>query len=244
MIMKKNNMEAIILAGGFGRRLQSVIKDVPKPMADVGGRPFLSYVLDYLSSQGVLRAVLSVGYKYEVIQRYFGSRYGRLSIEYVIDPEPLGTGGAIREALRSINEENAVVVNGDTFFVVDIRTMIKFHRQKKANITIALKPMCHFERYGAVIVDHDNRITGFTEKSLQAGGYINGGIYIVNKHSMDALQKYGKSFSFESDFLQKNINSIAAYAFVCNDYFIDIGISSDYKKAQDELPYIARERTK
>lgn len=235
-------MEAIILAGGFGTRLQSVIKDVPKPMADVGGRPFLSYVMDYLAGQGVLRVVLSVGYKHEVIQRYFGSRHGRLSIEYVIDPEPLGTGGAIREALQFTHDEDIVVINGDTFFVVDIQNIMASHRQNKADITLALKPMHNFDRYGAVILGRDNRIIGFSEKSFQESGYVNGGIYVVNKHSMDALRKFGKSFSFESDFLQKDIDGIAAYAFLCDDYFIDIGIATDYKKAQEELPKIARER--
>ncbi|MCZ7621370.1 MAG: sugar phosphate nucleotidyltransferase, partial [Candidatus Kuenenia sp.] len=99
-------MEAIILAGGYGTRLQSVIKDIPKPMADINGRPFLSYLMDYLLCQNIRKILLSVGYKHEIIKNYFGLRYKNLDIEYVIEDKPLGTGGAIKEALKWVEGDD------------------------------------------------------------------------------------------------------------------------------------------
>jgi len=235
-------MEAIILAGGLGTRLRDVIKDIPKPMADISGRPFLSYVLDYASSQGVEKVLLSVGYKHEVIQAYFGTKHRGMGLEYVIEEEQLGTGGAIREALKQAQSEQVIVLNGDTFFAVDYQRLMQFHLGKNADLSMALKPMNGVDRYGTVIIGPDNRITGFREKKFQKSGMINGGVYVVNKARMDALAGLGKTFSFESDFLQKQTGRLAAYALVCEDYFIDIGIRLDYKKAQAELPRIVLER--
>lgn len=227
-------MEAIILAGGFGKRLKHVVGDVPKPMADIDGRPFLSYVMDYLSSQGVKKILLSVGYKYEVIKDYFGTKYMGMDIGYVIEEEPLGTGGAILKALKHASEDNVIALNGDTLFIVDLKRMFEFHLSKSAILTIALKPMSNFSRYGSVIVQ-DDRVRGFEEKSFKGYGYINCGIYAVNKGIMGFLGKYGESFSFEVDFLQKDSEDIRPYAFVSNGYFIDIGIPEDYERAKEEL---------
>ena len=227
-------MEAIILSGGIGKRLQGIVKDVPKPMADIRGRPFLSYLFDYLSVQGVNKVLLSVGYKYEVIKSYFGLKYGNMNIEYIIENEPLGTGGALRESLKKASGNNVIVLNGDTFFNIDLKKMVDFHFTHNSIITIAVKPMYNFDRYGTVRLEKD-RIVGFEEKSFRDFGYINGGVYVVSKKISEHLKGYNNSFSFEVDFLQRNMNKLKISAFICDDYFIDIGVPEDYERAQREL---------
>ena len=114
-------MEAIILAGGKGTRLQSVVSDVPKPMADVNGRPFLSYLLHFLSTKGVRKVVLSVGYKHEVISNYYSNCFENMSICYAIENEPLGTGGALVESLKQVTDSNVLLLNGDSFFDINLK---------------------------------------------------------------------------------------------------------------------------
>ena len=233
-------MEAIILAGGRGTRLQSVIKDVPKPMADVGGRPFLAYIMDYLIGQNVNKALLSVGYKHEIISDYFGTQYKNLAIEYVIEDAPLGTGGAIREAIKKANGSDIAVLNGDSFFNVDLGRMFSFHCAHDSILTLAVKPMHNFSRYGTVVVEGD-RVAGFEEKSPKGFGYINGGVYVIKTAVLECLRNNNNVFSFEIDFLQKSINNIAISAFISDGYFIDIGIPEDYEKAQQELKSVSGE---
>ena len=232
-------MQAIILAGGAGTRLKSLIKDVPKPMADISGRPFLCYLLDYLSVQNINKILLSVRYKHEVITDYFGIRYKDMDIEYVIDDKPLGTGGAIKKALGLTSGDEAVILNGDTFFNLDLGKMLGFHRAENSILTIAVKPMYNFERYGSVVIK-DKRAIGFEEKSFKHFGYINGGIYIVNKALSKFFDHDKDVFSFEIDLLYKKIKDINPCAFISDDYFIDIGIPDDYKKAQRELDHILK----
>jgi D-glycero-alpha-D-manno-heptose 1-phosphate guanylyltransferase len=228
-------MEAIILAGGFGRRLQSVVRDVPKPMADINGRPFLSYLMDLLAENGIEKVLLSVGYRHDIIVDYFGARYKTIEIEYVIEDRPLGTGGAIRESLNKARCEDVLVINGDTLFYIDIRKFFDFHIQRKSLFTIALKPMNDFERYGTVVVE-DDRVTGFEEKSFRTFGYINGGIYGINKTILEYFNRFDQNFSIETDFLQKCLREVNVFASIHNGYFIDIGIPEDYQRAQKDLP--------
>lgn len=230
-------MEAIILAGGLGTRLRSVVKDLPKPMADICGRPFLSYLMDHLSAAGVDRALLSVGYRHEAVMGYFGHRYKDMPVEYVIEEKPLGTGGAIREALKSAGEGDFLVLNGDTFFNLSIEGLFRAHLEKRPALTLSLKPMRDFDRYGSVVVE-DGMVKGFMEKAFVSSGYINAGVYAVNSSISRYLQNYGESFSFEADFLQKKADGLKVAAFASDAYFIDIGIPEDYAKAQRELKTI------
>lgn len=230
-------MEAIILAGGLGKRLQGIVNDVPKPMADICGRPFLSYLIDNLLGQGISKILLSVGYKYETIKKYFGLEYKDLDIEYAIENEPLGTGGAIMKAIELVNGESSIILNGDTFFDVDLKKIAEFHSKQDSNVTIAVKSMHSFDRYGSVAI-RGTRITGFEEKSFKKFGYINGGIYVVNKNILKFLKKNRSPFSFEVDFLFKNAAKIPFFAFISDGYFIDIGVPDDYMRAQKELNQI------
>lgn len=229
-------MEAIILAGGLGTRLKDVVKDVPKPMAGVDGRPFLSYLLEYLASSGTKRVILSVGYKSEKIRDHFHGRFRGMEIEYVIEEAPLGTGGAIREGLTAVNGEDFLVLNGDTFFKLELKELMHFHLERNSILTMSLKLIRNFERYGSVSVK-DGVVTGFEEKCFKNSGYINGGVYVLNKKIAGYLAGFERRFSFEMDFLGKGPHPFKVHGFISDGYFIDIGIPEDYVRAQDELKF-------
>lgn len=222
-------MEAIVLAGGFGSRLQSVVKELPKPMAPVNGRPFLTYVLDNLLRHSVLRFILSVGYKCEVIQDYFGDVYRLVPIVYSVEKAPLGTGGGIKQSLEMALSSPVLVVNGDTLFNIDIDFLLAAHRDRKADVTIAAKEMDDLERYGSVAFNPSGRLISFVEKGKLKKGHINGGIYVMGKGIFECFS-LAPSFSFETDFLKAHLKEINIHVVPCAGYFIDIGIPSDYKK--------------
>jgi D-glycero-alpha-D-manno-heptose 1-phosphate guanylyltransferase len=219
-------MEVIILAGGFGTRLQSMVKDVPKPMADINGKPFLIYILEYLLKNGIRTVILSIGYKKEIIENYFGNSYKTIKILYSKEDEVLGTGGAIKKALSLCKEKNILVLNGDTFFELNLQALIEYHQKREADVTLSLKKMYDFDRYGKVIIDK-NRVLSFKEKGFFSSGFINGGVYIIKR---DIFVNYGKKFSFE-EFLEKNLSILNICAYIDKGYFIDIGIPQDYQKA-------------
>lgn len=223
-------MEAIILAGGFGKRLSHIVSDLPKPMAPINGRPFLEYLFDYLQGNDISHVVLAVGYKAEMIKKHFGNKYKKIVISYSTEEIALGTGGAIKKALGDCRENDVFVINGDTYFDVDLVKMMDFHINARSNISIAIKSMNNFERFGSVVVE-DNIIKKFEEKKPKVEGKVNGGIYIINRKIMCKMQK--SVFSFENDILESGLYNL--YAFESEGYFIDIGIPEDYIKAQTEF---------
>ena len=218
-------MQAIILAGGFGTRLQSVVSDVPKPMAPINGKPFLEYMLEELNNQNFNKVVLAIGYKKEKIIDYFGSKYKNIELVYSTEDEPLGTGGCVKQAMNYIDDEFVFILNGDTMFKVDFGKMSKLN-----SLSIACKKMFDFDRYGEVNI-RNGVITKFEEKKYVKEGYINGGIYYLPKNIFD-LYDLPKKFSMEKDFFEKYINKLNIKAFLSEDYFIDIGIPEDFQKAQ------------
>lgn len=228
--------EAIVLAGGLGTRLQDVLPDIPKCMAPVKGKPFLSYILDYLIRQDISKVILSVGYRKEFIIRYFGNNYNSLLIDYAIEDVPLGTGGAAKLAFDYCNQDQAFVMNGDTCFLPDLFEMEKLHIQSKADITIAVKNMPETSRYGLVLTDRDDRIVDFREKDSSSGsGLINGGLYLVKKLILDVVQE--KKFSLENDVFNVSCSGLWIQAFRTDAYFLDIGIPGDYAKAQTMINF-------
>jgi len=226
--------EAIILAGGFGSRLTS-ITDIPKPMAPINNVPFLSYILTYLSFYNFAKVHLAVGYKHEKIIKHFGNKFKDITLNYIIEDKPLGTGGAIKKALSSVKSENVFVLNGDTFFELDFEAFEVFHKKNNADVTLALKPMSDFDRYGTVNYDNNFRIINFSEKKYCNQGVINGGIYLLKTTIFDKI-KFSYNFSIEHDFFEKYYKKKKLLGFICEGYFIDIGIPTDYTKAQLELP--------
>ncbi|EAK9939709.1 D-glycero-D-manno-heptose 1-phosphate guanosyltransferase [Campylobacter lari] len=214
-------MQAIVLAGGLGTRLKSVVQDLPKPMAPINGKPFLTFVLEYLKKQGITEVILSVSFKYELIQEYFEDEFDGIKIRYNIENELLGTGGAIKDALKLIQNQ-AYVLNGDTIFDIDLKKLVL----NDSKICIALKQMQNFDRYGTVNVDDQGIVTSFEEKIFKKQGLINGGIYLLKKDIFDEFN-LEKKFSFE-EFLQKNHKVLKIQTQIFDGYFIDIGIPQDY----------------
>ena len=234
-------MEVIILAGGLGTRLRSEVKDVPKCMAPVAGKPFLWYLLKDLTSYAeVNRVILSVGYLREVIFEWIDNVKNEFSFEFVyaIEEQPLGTGGGIKLALSKSLTNDVVVRNGDTFFAVNLRELMEAHRLYPSAVTLALKPMQDFERYGRVIIDEvDNRIVEFKEKEYCKEGLINGGVYVINKLE-PIFEGLPEKFSFETAVLEPQCKVGKLFGVVQEGYFIDIGIPEDYKRADNELFYM------
>lgn len=227
-------MEVIILAGGKGTRLKSVIDNVPKPMAPINGLPFLAYQLEWLSCYRVSKIVLSVGYMANVIKDFFKESFNGITIEYAEELQPLGTGGAIRNALQLTDSDHVMVVNGDTWFPIDINVFSDFHQSQGGSLSIALKKMYHFDRYGSVELNHST-ISGFIEKQPQDVGIINGGIYLINSALLN-IDIPRESFSFETDVMEPLAATGTLKGKVFEEDFIDIGIPSDYLLAERSLP--------
>src|SRR3982751_4600276 len=194
--------EAIILAGGLGTRLREAVPDLPKCMAPVAGRPFLSYVIDHLLMQGVQRFIFSLGYKSETIEGYLEDFYPTLDYTAVIEKEPLGTGGAIMLAIQKATTNQVVVANGDTLFRIKLDEIALVHHSNNSSCSLALKPMQNFDRYGVVETSETGKIVSFKEKKFYAEGLINGGVYLLNKTKFLA-HSFPEKFSFEKDYLEK-----------------------------------------
>ena len=234
-------MDAVVLVGGLGTRLRSLVTDVPKPMAPVGEVPFLDILLErLLQYREIERVVLAVGYKREVVQAYFGNEKCGRPVVYAVEAEPLGTGGGILNAIVKTQSDEILVLNGDTLFEVDVAAMLEHHRQRRADLTMALKPMRDFERYGTVERE-GSRVAGFHEKQYKEAGNINGGVYLLARDLFDKLpvEALPKQFSFETDVLERYCDRLEIHGFVSEGYFIDIGIPSDYLRAQEDLLSLA-----
>ena len=229
--------EAIILAGGLGTRLRSVVSDLPKCMAPVAGKPFLYYLVEQLKKQGIEKFIFATGYKHEAIEDWVKDNLPAVSYQLSVEEEPLGTGGAIKLACKKATEENVLVVNGDTLFTVSIEELALAHHTRQANCTVALKPMKNFDRYGVVELDEQHSIHSFKEKQFYESGLINGGIYVLNVTTF-LQESLPVKFSFEKEYLEFLFDQRNFIGVVQHQYFIDIGIPQDYEKAQSELPQI------
>jgi D-glycero-alpha-D-manno-heptose 1-phosphate guanylyltransferase len=224
-------MEMIILSGGFGKRLSSVVSDVPKVMADVNGKPFLEYVLDNISKSGIIdNVIMATGYKKEYIKKYFGNSYNGINLIYSEENKPLGTGGAIKKALDYINSEYVFIINGDVYQNINYKEMLNSHIKNNGDISLALKLMKNFDRFGSVLID-ENNIVSFIEKKKIIEGYMSVGCYIFNRKVINLLPKE-EIFSIENDFFTNNIKNINFTYYLYDGDFVDIGIPKDYEKVK------------
>lgn len=223
--------EAIILAGGFGTRLQSVVSDKPKAMAAINNRPFLEIMLAWLEKKGIERVILALGYKADAIVNHFGEGFRSLKIEYSIEGYPLGTGGALKKAFKLAKGASVFALNGDTLFDVDFEEMAGFHEKKQSSLTIALKKSADCARSGSVALDSQNRITRFDEKKFKKSALISGGVYIIKTSIFEGFEP-GEKFSFECDFIERFCREKSFYGLAFDGFFIDIGIPEEYSKAQ------------
>ena len=223
-------MEAIILAGGLGTRLQSVIKEIPKPMAPIGETPFLEIILNYLNKQGFKKIIISTFYKSEIISNYFGERYLDMEIIYTREKDALGTGGAVKFAKNflSKNIDHFYIFNGDTFLDIDINSIEKNgHKIKTPNCRSEVESC---ERYGSLLIKN-NKVINFNEKKSAKSGVINAGCYLFPKDFLDDWEN-SKSFSLENEFFTYKLREENFLFYLHKGLFIDIGIPWDYERAK------------
>lgn len=229
-------MDALILAGGLGTRLSSVVRDRAKPVAEVAGRPFLAHVLAQLERCAAIeRVTLCVGHRAESVERALGERFGRLPLRYSREDEPLGTGGAIRHALGAHPARNAsLAMNGDSFLGIRLERLVAYHRAARSWLTLALARVADGSRFGAVELEGD-RVVGFREKGVAGPAWINAGVYVISGEAKRALRGAPRKFSFERDALtpwcaEGRVRGIRSRA-----RFLDIGTPEDYSRAASML---------
>jgi D-glycero-alpha-D-manno-heptose 1-phosphate guanylyltransferase len=228
---------AVILAGGLGTRLRSVVPDLPKPMATIRRRPFLEHLMDYWIGQGICRFILSVGYRRNVIMEHFGQSYCDVALEYAIEESPLGTGGGLLLAAERLTEP-FVTLNGDSFFEVNLETLFSFHRSNNSLWTFALFRASEAGRYTGMDVAADGRILSLKSATGVHGRLANGGVYVIDPAALSATDfKCRTRVSLEDEMLP----ALAAmkcplYGLECRGIFIDIGVPEDYVRAADLLP--------
>jgi D-glycero-alpha-D-manno-heptose 1-phosphate guanylyltransferase len=229
MTMPPLPFTALILVGGLGTRLREVVSDIPKPMAMVGDVPFLQILIDSLSSKGVRNFVLLTGYKGNVIEDYFSNRYrDEFDIRVSAEEEPLGTGGAVKNAEQFCTEPS-LLVNGDTFFDADLELLFQFHQEKRSSVTLSLFTVDDVSRYGSVIVDKTGLITGFYEKNdgPRGVGVINAGLTLLSREFVRNLP-VGRSFSMERDIYPSFAQSEKMFGLAQDRPFFDIGTPESY----------------
>ncbi len=225
-------MEAIVLAGGFGTRLKQVVPDLPKPMALIAGRPFLEILLATLAHKGITRVVLSLGFMSEKIIAHFGNSYLGVELVHEVEPQPLGTGGAIRAALTRCVSDHVFVFNGDTFLDIEVDTLERLWQADHCPV-IVVRKVEDTARFGRVEMQ-DGRVTAFHEKGMTGPGLINAGCYVLPKSALDNFP-LGQPFSIEAEYFIKQIQHTRFDGFITHGRFIDIGVPADYALAQKEL---------
>lgn len=229
---------AVILAGGLGTRLRSVVSEVPKPMAPIQDRPFLEWLMDYWIGQGISRFILSVGYLGHSISEHFGNTYRTAEVDYAIEHERLGTGGGLLLATSKLRDEEAfLVLNGDTFFAVQLAALDSFARQENSDWTLSLFRTAEANRYMGLELDDERRIRSLASQRGVPGCLANGGVYWVRRSSLARLPfAQGTALSLEDELLPELLDCRATLkGFAADGAFIDIGIPEDYHRASSVL---------
>ncbi len=228
-------MQAVLLTGGLGTRLRSVINDRPKPLAPVAGRPFLEYVVRELAASGIRELVFAVGYRGEMIQEAFGdgSRLG-VRISYAFEETLLGTGGAVRNAAPFLTDPYFFVLNGDTFYRMDYGALSRLRGERDLDLALVLRRVEDISRYGEAVLE-DGRLARFNEKTGERRpGTINGGVYLMSRALLDEIPP-GK-VSLEQDLIPAWMREGRRLGGMVSDgYFIDIGVPEDYFRFQEDV---------
>jgi D-glycero-alpha-D-manno-heptose 1-phosphate guanylyltransferase len=224
-------MKYIVLCGGFGTRLGELTKNVPKPLLNIAGRPFLTYILDGIILYNPSEIILAVGYKWEKIYDFIGCSWKGVKVSYSIENTPLGTGGAIKSAMLNGNISEAVVVNGDTYNDINYIDFTNRAKIIDCDILIALSEIANSSRFGVVTFDGDDRITSFSEKKESASKWINSGCYFIKYSILDKIVY--TNFSFEDEILAKSVLKTKTYAYRNIGFFIDIGLPEDFVRAEN-----------
>ena len=234
-MFEDNISEAIILVGGKGTRLKSILKDRPKPMAIVAGKPFVEWIVLLLQRQGIQRIVMCTGHLSEVVEAYFADKHNfGVEIAFSKDPFPLGTGGAIRHSLKKTVSEHLLVLNGDSYRDFDCSKLFTMHREKNAKASLCLTRVEDCRRFGSVRIDENNMIVEFVEKNQKsARGLVNSGIYLFERKIIERFPK-DKKCSLENELFPKLIGK-GLYGFVFSGDFIDIGTPESFVNSEDFL---------
>lgn len=224
------NIDVVILCGGKGQRLRGVIDDRPKVMAEINGRPFLDFIIEYVLSFGLKRFILCSGYQAEYIDAYYSNR--KLPFELILSREntPLGTGGALKNAQKLIKSTNLIVLNGDSFCRVNLKKFYEFHIERHSFLSIVAAQTENSEDFGSLSIDNSARITAFQEKTQELNAFVNAGLYIFKKEVL-SLIPLGRAISLEYDFFPKFISK-GIYGFVTEEPLIDIGTPQRYERAK------------
>ena len=233
--MSESGVTALVLCGGLGTRLRPVVSDVPKALAPVSGTPFIAYLLRYLERQGVRDIVLCSGYGADQLQAFCGdgSQWG-VTIRYSEEKEPLGTGGALKNAEDLVASDPVLVLNGDSFVSADLRALQSYHSAKSSSITMVVTEVADQARFGGVrIRDEDGAVEGFMEKGNTGAGWINAGVYLMRMSIISSMPA-AKEVSLEREILPRFAGN-GMYAMKTTGTFIDIGTPSSYAEAERVL---------
>ncbi|PLW77249.1 sugar phosphate nucleotidyltransferase [Cohaesibacter celericrescens] len=227
---------AIILAGGLGTRLRQVVSDVPKPMAPINGKPFLAHQMMHWKRAGIDGFVLSIGYLGEMVIDYFGDSYLGLPISYAVENTPLGTGGGLLLAIEKLDsDEPFLLLNGDTYFDVDLGQLLELHSQSDAGVTFALFRANEPDRFGGVRMTAEGRITEFRSGKAEVGQLANGGVYLIDPLVIkQVFHAAGNNISFEEDILPELFKAeIPFFGLQSHGKFVDIGVPRDFACASN-----------
>lgn len=233
--LDKLHIDAVILCGGLGTRLRKEVRDRQKCMAEVVNRPFLDFIIEYLQRCGVERVILCVGYMAEMVKKYYQERVKGCEILFSEEKEPLGTGGAVRNAKFLIQTDPFLVMNGDSFCPVNLHDFINSHIKKQALASVVAAKADKSSDYGSIIMRRTNRIIDFAEKVKieKKTNFINAGIYLFNKDIFTFMPNRHK-FSLEYDLFPAIVDK-KFYGYKTKMSFIDIGIPKSYQKARKLL---------
>jgi D-glycero-alpha-D-manno-heptose 1-phosphate guanylyltransferase len=227
-----SDIPAVILAGGLGTRLRAAVADVPKVLAPVHGRPFLTHVLERLAAASLRRAVLLTGYRADDVERTIGTRCGPLRLEYSRETRPLGTGGALRQALACLDGPTILLLNGDSCCDIDLPLFFAWHRRRCADLTMAVARVADASRFGRVQLSTEGKVVRFVEKAAAARpGWINAGVYLIQRRLLESMPP-GQSLSLEREWLHRWITTERVLGFRCAGPFLDIGTPESYAAAE------------
>lgn len=228
--------QAIILAGGFGTRLQTVLRDVPKPLAPVRGLPFIHYVLHWLEECGIEHVIGCTGYLADKMEAGFLSYAGGLEMTFLREDTPLGTGGAIYRALREAECGGVFALNGDTYFPADLNAFQLEAERFGGRLAIALRRVPDTSRFGAVELE-GGRIATMNEKGRSGPGLVNAGLYLLPHDLWQRIPMPGV-FSWETDLVQPMAPVLGAVGVILDAPFLDIGTPESYGEAEHVLPIL------
>ena len=232
--MKINECDCVILCGGLGKRLRDVVNDVPKVMAQVNGRPFLDLLVEYLKSQHIERIILCTGYKADMVEEYYRANDFGITIDFSMENEPLGTGGALKNAREIVLSDPFFVLNGDSFLSADLQAFFNFHKDKKCLASMLVSQVENGKDFGSLTLDAGGQIVDFKEKKEEGGEcLVNAGVYCFNQEIFSCMPDK-EVFSIEADLFPSLLGD-RFRGYRIDQEFTDIGTPERYESARQKF---------